>query len=411
MHPLLSRLSGLAALAAWTVCLGASVIAGWEDHLARAGSRHASEIAMRLAPGDARNYTTLASLDGADRTRLLQREVAVSPFDSKAWIELGLDAELQGARSRAERCLLQAARVDKTYAPRWSLVNFYFRGNSREKFWPWLHGAARMAYGDPRPLARLAWNLAEDAPEAVTALRDRPAVLESYISLLLDNQRLGPAETAIGTLLDTAGRDAAKPVSFYCDRFLDAGRPETALRLWNRLAARRWIPFAPLDPERGPHLTNGDFSSDPLSRGFDWRPQGVEGVRIVWQPARGGLRFAFSGEQPEYCMVLLQRVALAPGRRWRLAFEYRTQDLPPATGLRWRTVGAEWQAPASEDWRMAAFEFATPAGASVAPLVLAYERAPGTVRTAGSFWLRRVSLEDAGPGTGTHTGSRPPALP
>ncbi len=94
-------------------------------------------------------------------------------------------------------------------------------------------------------------------------------------------------------------------------------------------------------------------------------------------------------------MLMLQRVPLAPGRFWRLAFEYRSEGMEGVTGLRWRTIGAEWQAPASEAWRQAWFEFQSPPAGSVVPLVLAYERAPGTMRTAGAFWLRRVRLEAA----------------
>ena len=387
------RISAAVALATLLLCLAATAMLGWEDRLAGAGSREAVETAIRLAPGDARNYAALASLGGSDRILSLERAVKASPYNSQAWIALGLDAELQGDRTRAERCLLQAARVDKTYAPRWSLASFYFRANSREKCWRWVREAARMSYGDPRPLASLAWNLAEDAPDALAALSDRPPVLESYVSLLLDNNRLGPAEVAAGRLLDTAGKNAAGAALAFCDRFLDAGRPEAALRLWNRLAEARWIPAPPLDPDRGPHLTNGDFASEPLSRGFDWRPQGVAGVETLRQPAGGGLRFSFSGEQPESCMLLLQRVVLAPGHRWRLRFEYRSQGMAADTGLRWRTIGAEWPAPASDAWSEAAFEFRTPAAGTVVPLVLAYERAPGTMRVAGSVWLRRLSLE------------------
>ena len=395
MRPWLYRIAGALALAALILCLAASAVRGWEDRLARAGSPEELGMAIRLAPGDARNYAALASFGGADRARALKRAVRACPFDSKAWIALGLDAELQGDRTRAERCLIEAARVDKTYAPRWSLASFYFRGNNREKFWPWLREAARMSYGDPRPLALLAWNLAGDAPQALAALSDRQPVLESYVSLLLDKNRLGPAEAAAAKLLDTAGKHAAGAALVYCDRFLDAGRPEAALRLWNRLAAARWIPARPLDPERGPHLTNGDFARDPLSRGFDWRAPPVAGVEVVWPAVGGGLRFSFLGGQPEDCRLLLQRVPLAPERRWRLRFEYRSQGMEGETGLRWRTIGAEWQAPASEAWREAEFEFKTAAGASVVPLVLAYQRAPGTMRTAGSFWLRRVRLEAA----------------
>jgi tetratricopeptide (TPR) repeat protein len=397
MPLLLYRISGALALTALISCLGATAIAGWEDHLARLGRREAMETAIRLEPRDARNYAALATLGGADRRRNLERAVVASPYNSRAWIALGLDAEIRGDEARAERCLLEAARVDKTYVPRWSLANFYFRRNSRDKFWPWLREAARMSYGDPRPLAALAWNLTEDAPEGLAALSDRQPVLESYVSLLLDNNRMGPAEMAAGKLLDVAGKEAAAAVLVYSDRFLDAGRPEAALRLWNRLAAARWIPAQPLDPERGPHLTNGDFASEPLSRGFDWRLQAVAGVEMVRQPAGGGLRFSFSGGQPEYCMLMLERVPLVPNRSWRLVFEYRSEGMPGGTGLRWRTIGTEWQAPSSEAWREAGFEFKTPASGMVVPLALAYERAPGTVRTAGSFWLRRVRLEAARP--------------
>ncbi len=393
MRLLECRIPAAIALAILLLCLAGTAVLGWEDRLSRAGSREAVETAIRLAPGDTRNYAAVASLGGADRSPALEQAVNASPYNAQAWIALGLDAELQGDRTRAARFLLEAARVDKTYEPRWSLANFYFRANNRESCLPWLREAARMSYGDPLPLARLAWNVAGDAPEALAALTDRPPVLESYVSLLLDHDRLGAAEVAAGRLLDTAGKDATGAALVYCDRFLNAGRPEAALRLWNRLAAARWIPTPPLDPERGPHLTNGDFAREPLSRGFDWRPQGVAGVGTAWRPAADGVRFSFSGDQPESCMLMLQRVPLGPGRRWRLRFEYRSQGMPADTGLRWRTTGAEWTAPASDAWSAAAFEFRTPAGGTVAPLALAYERAPGTTRTEGFFWLRRLTLE------------------
>jgi tetratricopeptide (TPR) repeat protein len=397
MPPFLSRISGGAALAALTGCLAATAVLAWEDRLARAGSPQALETAIRLAPEDARNYAALASLGGSDRTRLLELATRTSHLDSMAWIQIGLDAELRGEGSRAERCLLEAARVDKTYLPRWSLASFYFRTNNPGKFWPWLREAARMAYGDPRALAHLAWNMAEDAPEGLAALGERPPVLESYVSLLLDNRRLGPAETAADKLIERGGKESAGAVLIYCDRFLEAGRPEAALRLWNRLAAAGLISARPLDPERGPHLTNGDFATGILNRGFDWRMPHVAGAKMAWFPARGELGFSFSGEQPEDCMLMLERVPLAPNRSWRLAFEYRSEGMAADTGLRWRTIGAEWPAPASESWREAVFEFRTPREGIVVPLVLAYQRVPGTVRTEGSFWVRRVRLEAAAP--------------
>jgi hypothetical protein len=381
MTRLLYRAAGALAALALTACLARTALLGWEDHEARLWTREGIEAAIRLAPGDTRNYSALATLDGPDRAWAFEQAVQICPFNSNAWIELGLDAEVRGDRARAERCLLRAARVDRTYAPCWSLANFYFRSNDGSKFWPWLRAAARLSYGDPQALAQLAWNLAGDAPEAIAALSEREAALESYVSLLFDNNRWGPAETAAGRLLALNGKDAVGAELLACDRFIDAGRPEPALRLWNRMAAERLVPGGPPEQDGG--------------RGFDWRIPPVEGVETARFPGGGGLRFSFSGRQPEDCWLMLQDVLLASTRRWRLAFEYRTEDMAPETGVRWRIAGTEWQAPASETWTRASFDFDSPTTGGVAPLVLVYRRAPGTVRMDGSFWLRHVRIEPA----------------
>jgi pentatricopeptide repeat protein len=388
--------AGAAALPILGLCVLRSSVLGWEDHLARLWTRAGIEGAIRLAPGDARNYDALTTLDGPDRLWAFERSIEATPYNSKAWIALGLEAELDGDRGRAERWLLRAARVDRTYGPRWSLANFYFRAGDRARFWPWLREAARMSYGDPRPLAELAWNMAEDAPEGLAALVGSAPALESYVAVLLDHERPAAAEAAAQRLIETAGREAAEPALAYSDRFLQAGRPDAALRLWNRMAAARLVPTAPLDAERGPFLSNGDFAYEPLNRGFDWRPRNVAGVSMFREPAGGGMRFIFSGGQPEYALLMFQFAPLEPGHRWRFAFEYRTEGLPGETGVRWRTTGAEWQAEASDAWREGVFEFSTaPDAPAIAPLTLAYDRAPGTVRQAGSFELRRARLEPA----------------
>jgi tetratricopeptide (TPR) repeat protein len=401
MLRLACRIAAAAALAASLLSLAGTVLLAWQDHLARGAGRPAIESAIRLAPGNAKNYAALALLGGADRTSALESAVRLNRFDSKSWIELGLDWELRGGRARAERCLLEAARVDKTYAPRWTLANFYFRANDRERFLPWLREAARMSYGDGVPLARLAWDLAGESPEGLAALSECAPALVSYTTLLFDHGRLGPAEAAADRLIERGGREVLGPLLIFCDRLLEAGAPEAALRLWNRMAVARLIPAPQLDAVRGPWLTNGEFASEPLHRGFDWRIPAVEGVDAVRLPGEGALRFSLSGGQPEQCLLMQERIPVPPGRRWRLAFEYRTAGLAPETGVRWRTTGAEWQAKAGEAWSQAVFEFTTPSAAAAppaataAPLVLAYERAPGTVRTVGSIWLRRLRLEAA----------------
>ena len=94
----------------------------------------------------------------------------------------------------------------------------------------------------------------------------------------------------------------------YCDRLLAGSRVEEALSVWNGLSRHGLIPFAGLDPAGAVVLTNGDFSKEPTSRGFDWRTPAVEGVSLLRDQAAGGLRVIFSGEQPENCSPLAQTV-------------------------------------------------------------------------------------------------------
>ena len=101
MRSLKCRIPAAIALAILLLCLAGTAMLGWEDRLSRAGSREAVETAIRLAPGDARNYAALASIAGADRSLALNKAVNASPYNAQAWIALGLDAELQGDRTRA----------------------------------------------------------------------------------------------------------------------------------------------------------------------------------------------------------------------------------------------------------------------------------------------------------------------
>jgi hypothetical protein len=76
---------------------------------------------------------------------------------------------------------------------------------------------------------------------------------------------------------------------------------------------------------------------------------------------------------------------------YALRFEYRTTDLPAATGLFWSWGTEESQIAASEAWTWGECRV-HPAGEAVR-LALTYRRLPGAVRTEGALLLRGISLE------------------
>ena len=161
---------------------------GYADHLFRSGTPEGVKRAVELAPGNARYQDHWAAIledsgkDPAAALAAMEAAVASNPRDSSSWMELGLRAERDGDLQKAERCLLEAARVDRQYDPRWTLANFYFRKSDWENFWLWAREAAAMSYGDSAALFRLGWRATQDPALILSrAIPDQPQVLARFI--------------------------------------------------------------------------------------------------------------------------------------------------------------------------------------------------------------------------------------
>jgi len=388
-------IAGPAALAlglatCWTLKLG------YADRLYHAGSPAAVAEARRLEPANATYFQN----DPDDRPAL-EHAVAENPRYSQGWIELGLLAEIEGDLRRAERCLLEANRVDSTYEPRWSLANFYFRHANQQGFWTWARKAAEIAYFNQTPLFQLCWRVSQDpATILARAIPDRPTILAEYLYFLLLQKRIEEAEPVGERLVSRSAVETLPVLLFYCDRLIEAGRMGSAVRCWNALCRRGLVNHQSLDPGQGRVLTNGDFATSPQSVGFDWRVQPPAGVNVVRLGSPQALRISFSGSQPERCQLLAQALPVEPGQAYRLAYFWRTAGVPAASGLRWYVADlATWKElataplpPADESWQPGALTFTAPLGTTGARLVLEYRRAEGTTRMEGTLWLRRMSM-------------------
>ncbi len=407
----LRRLAAVLLAASLAVALYWSLRLTYADWLARQERMESVNRAIRLARGNAQYYVRAAELlkrAGAGeqlQEAALEQALALNPRDSEVWMELGLLAEMRGEWRRAERCLLEAARVDRTSQPRRTLANYYFRRGEKDKFWQWVREALEKepAAGDMAPLFRLCWSLTADAGFILErALPERVEVLRQYLGFLLATSRLDAAEAVAARLLPRATREDLPLLLACCDRWLETRRVPAATDLWNALVRRGLLPYEALNPAKGAVLTNGSFTIPPRGQGFDWRIPRVEGITASLDQRPSGLRFTFSGKQPEQCELLWQYLPLAPAADYRFRFEYQTEDIPAASGLRWElrdvTQGrgpvrlAESGSLSSADWRSQEMEFTTPAHFTLARLVLVYRRALGTTRISGWIALRNLEL-------------------
>lgn len=368
----------------------------------------ALERAVALDPDNAQFRALLGETleqEGGDGTPAMEAAVALNPWDALTRIRLGLMLEAAGDVGRAEQSLLAAAGFNRQYAPSWALANFYFRRRDEARFWPWARRAFLMAYDDCTPLFRLCWNVTADSGRILqTAIPDRRNVLAQFLAFLLDQNRIAGGQAAAQRLIPLAESSDTGVLLRYCERAMDAGLAASSVGVWNRMCERRLVPFDPLEPARGLSLTNPSLRRPFLERCFDWRVSAPAEVSVFALSDDGGLKVAFSGRQPEGFEILTQYMPVEPGRRYRVRFEYRTQDIAPASGLGWLVVPASGSgqpagrsaALASQEWRWEQFEFSAPPAASIVRLVLQYRRAAGTTRGEGWLLLRRVQCGLAG---------------
>jgi hypothetical protein len=311
---MLYRVTGLAWLAVLVFALYWTVRLGRADWLFVKGDAASFREALRLATGNAEYASALAEAEPARAEEILKDAAARNPLDGGLRVELGLAEEERGDFGGAEKDLLQAARLDRGFAPRWALGDFYFHRHDAEKFWPVVRDALGVSYGDVSAQFRQCWSLTGDADFVLErAIPDRPAVLRRYLDFLVTEGRLDAAGPVAQRVMARADREAAPSLENYCDRMLADWRGEDALAIWNGLVERKLI------AESG--------------HGFDWRISVAEGIHV--ERAGDGWVLRFNGRQPESAEILSRYVPLAPGRR------YRISGCPTESGIECRLLVAD----------------------------------------------------------------------
>jgi hypothetical protein len=394
----------LAALTLGMVWNGLFAVA---DLAARRNQPDSTRLAMRLMPANAAYPAQLAeelyASDPPGAKLLLQRAVKLNRYDAASWIQLGLLSEAANNLPQAENALLQAASVDSTFLPSWSLANFYFRQQNAARFWYWAQRATQMVPDDATPLFRLAWYVDPNAQEIENRLQiKRPVVEGQFVNFLLTQGDPDAVAKAALHLLQTTNKESTETLLGACDWLLQHKRPDLALGLWNGLATRTSYRLLGADSP----VTNGDFGKSPLSHGFDWRLQTVEGVSSFLNVNPNTLGFEFSGEEPDSFLLLNQTAPVHARENYVLTVDYGTSGIPPGSGIEWQVTDARTGAilartmslsskQGGEQGGIATTCFTTPEETAFVNLSLLYQRQPGTVRVEGKLALKAVRLSGA----------------
>jgi tetratricopeptide (TPR) repeat protein len=363
------------------------------DFLFRQDTAKSIQSAIDLEPDAAEYYMRLAQLDESHGQQLLETALRLNQYNARAAIELGLRYEAAGDDSRAEKLLLRAFAVDRTYQPRWSLTNFYLRRNNLPAFWTWARRSAEMPSDDVGALFALCWRVSPD-PEriAATLLTDDPQLIRQYLRFLLEKDGTREAGHSASRLVRYGRPETDRPLTFLVvDRLIAADDSVAAFALWRELIQQRWVVADATVPN------NAVFARDPLPVGFDWALTSYSGLRSTLGPS--GLETEFTGVQPEDCSIAEQILLLAPGS-YTMKYSYRTTDILPETGIRWQIVDVKSGAVLANSSSLSSnalahsmFEFSVGQGASLLRLRLIYQRTLGTTRIAGTLVVLSTQIE------------------
>jgi tetratricopeptide (TPR) repeat protein len=370
------------------------------DHLAHDGSAADFDRAIDLEPGDESLLAGRAifrSDEGA-----LKKAVAMNPLDAAAWMTLGLRAESRGDAAEAERDLVQAAAVDHTFKPAWTLANYYFRANQPEKF----RGAIARCLSliepkdiqpvsfDPTPVFDLCWHQTESsksilAKSILDLVPRREQTLVPYLKYLYATDRTDAALEAWPEALRVANyaspADADALIGF-SEHLIRANRIPEAVEVWNELAERKIVPAE--DP---------GFSAPAIGRGFSWRIEHPPGVYVTEAPRT--LKFEFTGDEAEDCELLWKFAPVSPERTWRLVWQADSSRVlanaghEADAGFRFEIGEPAGKVFATCPARPGSCEFKTSSGTRSVRLSLRYTRAPGMTRVKGILVLSSVRLE------------------
>lgn len=389
-------------VAATAACAGYALLLARAQYLFQQDTAASVAAAVRLVPYNATYVARLAAWKPAERVQLLQRAVALNPFDSQSWIQLGLYSELQAKdAAAAERYYRKAAEVNHMFLPKWTLTNFYFRQGNQAGFFRSANQALAITPYSPDPVFVEMWLMQPDAAYIAAAVPNRPQTLLRYAWFLSNTGRPDAIPPIIERLVKQVsaknahawGRDSL--IATMEDRLAAHDNTGDALQVWAALHKAGWISQTAPDASRP--LSNGDFRTAFYPHGFDWNPIESSGVSITHDTDQGSLEIELSGEQPEQVTLLQQYVPVKPGALYRLTWHAAGDDLASPSGLAWRlhpvaTRSASDLASGDLLDSQHSWNVKVPGDASLCLLTLEYTRPLGSVRARGTFSISSVAM-------------------
>jgi len=302
--------------------------------------------AMQWDPGDPRHPALLAralqfSLEGgdiADVLRLSERAAALGPHRAGLWVNLGGVYEWAGRAAAAQRAYAHAlALFPNSPEINWQLGNYALRSERIHEAAAYLRTCVLRDAALRRPAFDLAWRATGDPAFVLDEVvpTDTHAQL-AYLDYLSETARMDAAADVWVRLHDT-GLAFEPNVAFrYLDALIEHRRVAELEAAWTALAARNLDKI----PQRGTGenlIVNGDFETQPVNGGLDWRIVETPGVVVrtvssVFYSGGRSLEITFADAENISYGHVVQFVPVHPRTRYQFAAYLRADGITTDSG-------------------------------------------------------------------------------
>lgn len=352
-----------------------------------------------------------SSLEGADLNEVIhlyEKSTELSPYQARYWAELGGAYEVAGQVEDAQRAYERAQQLfPNSPEINWQLGNFYLRQGSIRLA---LKAFQKVLLGDSslwRQAFDLAWRAGAE-PELILAemIPPQPDILFPYLNYLIEKQRIDQADEVWARILALQLPFEANAAFPYLDALISNKRVNELTTAWATLTK--------LNPTRirqrafDPNLiTNGDFESEILNGGLDWRVGILEGVvvsvdSLTFFDGTHSLKIQFDGTHNLDYGHVYQYIPVKPKTLYRFTGYMRTQGITTDSGLQFQVYNAYDSSKLSlstenlvgtSSWSPQQLEFQT--GPDTQLLVVRVARSASRKfdnQIAGTLWVDRMSL-------------------
>lgn len=380
--------------------------------------RNAKQIAATaksLAPNDPMTSWLLAST-GKDvftpenleqSLRDTEEAVRLAPYDYRWWVELGRAYEQAESPEKAERAYLRGVELAPTYTyPHWQLGNFYLRQNRSEDAFAELKKAAVDNDIYRQQVYSLAWEFYEQNSEQLEKIAgDSPEAKVGLARFYALKERADDSLRVWNDLSDDRKQKNEAIAELVARVLYDKGYLRSAVQFVNQIGIETGV--------KAETVKNGGFEEkihDIENVYFGWKISKTEKMTVKTDPSRKrsgerSLRLTFNGLVVPQISDITQAVVTEAGKKYRLSFWLKTEDLKSAGSpvlevLNAKTaVGIASSKPfptGTNDWQKITVDFTAPEDAEGIIIRTNRSFCGDGCPIVGTIWYDDFELKDEG---------------